>query len=269
MKIELWAVDAAGGRAIIRQGDRWFLVSKDQDWQLVAAGGRARAFAWFLSPAMVLVRQPCSRFAEALLEARRVCAAGGAPPGVVRRFMGRIAKPLGGSAAESWEEQFPAIIHYYSDRLDKFFRLRGCSARLSFDLSLKAFLRLFAEGPQDTEERLSHLLREIASDLCPFERRTPEAPDQSPSATRPLNEVEVAGLTRLLLRLELRLLRCLYFWAALRKSHEDTATLMRLSVNDVQVRLVQIAAGIGCMIDDLRSPEMVEACTRALKGKRR
>lgn len=269
MRIELWAVDAAGGKAIIRQGDRWLVVSRDQGWQPVNAGGRARAFAWLLSPTMEPVRQPCSHLAEAILEARRVCAAGNASPGAVRRFLGRIAKPLGGSAAVSWEEQFPAIIHCYSDRLDKFFKSRGCSASESFDLSLEAFLWLFAEGPQETEERLSRLLRDLASDLCPFGCRPQEAADPITPGTLPLNEVEVVRFTRLLLRIEPRSLRCLYFWIVLREGHERTATLMGLPVNDVRARLVQVATGVGCTIDDLRSPEVVEACIRARKGTRR
>jgi RNA polymerase sigma-70 factor (ECF subfamily) len=52
------------------------------------------------------------------------------------------------------------------------------------------------------------------------------------------------------------------------ESHERTATLVRLSVDDVRARLVQLAAEIGCSIDDFRSPELVEACNRALKGPR-
>lgn len=266
MRIELWAVDTVGGRAIIRQGDRWLLVSRERGWQPVDTGGRGRAYAWLLSPTMVLVGQPCSNFTEAILEARRASAAG--TPGVLRRLLGRVAKPISGSVPVSWEEQFPAVIECYSDRLDRFFRLRGCSERLSFDLSLKAFLRLFDQGPQKTEEHLSRLLRDIASDLCPFGRRIQEADPPSRSA-RPLNEMEVARLTRLLPKLDPRVRRFLCLWTASKGNHEDMAKLMRLSGNEVRARLVQAAAAAVCTIDDLGSPEMAEACVRARKGRRR
>jgi hypothetical protein len=139
---------------------------------------------------------------------------------------------------------------------------------LSFDLSLKALLRLFDQGPQKTEEHLSRLLRDIASDLCPFGRRIQEAdPPSRPS--RPLNEVEVARLTRLLPKLDPRVRRFLCLWTASQESHENTAKLMRLSVNEVRARLVQAAPAMGCTIDDFSSPEMAEACVRARKGRRR
>lgn len=266
MRIELWAVDTASGRAIIRQGDRWLLVSRERGWQPVDTGGRGRAYAWLLSPTMVPVGQPCSSFTEAILEAARASAAG--TPGVLRRLLGRVAKPISGSVPVSWEEQFPAVIECYSDRLDRFFRLRGCSERLSFDLSLKAFLRLFDQGPQKTEEHLSRLLRDIASDLCPFGRRIQEA-GPPPRPAWPLNEVEVARFTRLLPKLDPRIRRLLCLWTASEGSHEDTAKWVARSVNEVRERLVQAAATLGCTIEDLGSPEMAEACVRSRKGRRR
>lgn len=266
MRIELWAVDATGGRAIVRQGGHWFLVSKEQNWHPVYFGGQARAFACFLSPSMAWVRQPHGTLAEAILEARRACAAGNAPPGLVRRFLGRT-RPSGGSAPDPSEERFSSIVYRCSGFLDGFFEGRGCSADESFELSLKTFRRLLDEGPPDTEEALLARLQHLALDICPIGRQTPRARSRESWSAEPLNELEAARITKALLSLDARTLRCLYFWAVEGKTHEEVARLMRLSVDDVRARLFHAADRVGRSVD-LRSAELVAACNRAIKGPR-
>lgn len=248
--VELVAVDAAAGEAVVREADRWYLVARGRKWHPVDVGSQR---AQFLSSSMLQVRQPCETFEEAMAEVRRICA--GASPSHRSQNL--------------WEECFPDIVQGFGGLLDGFFERRGCSPDEAFRLSLETFRRLFAKGPME-EREVSARLRQLATEVCPAVPGV-SARKGSPAADRPLGppntgDLEGWRLRKALGALEVRTLRCLYFWAALGFSHEETAGLMKLSLDEVRAQLVHVATRLGRPVEHLRAPDLVEACIRAVKG---
>lgn len=152
-RVELVAVDAAAGEAVVRNADRWYLVAREQSWYPVEVESeRAR----YLSGGMLRVWHPCDTFEEAMSEIRRICA--GLPP----------SRPN----ADSWEERFPDLIRRFGGLLDWYFERRGCPVDESFRLSLETFNRLFEMGPAD-ESEIRFRLHQLAADVCSLHRRSP------------------------------------------------------------------------------------------------
>jgi hypothetical protein len=249
--VELVAVDAAAGEAVVREADRWYLVARGRKWHPVDVGSQR---AQFLSSSMLQVRQPCGTFEEAMAEVRRICA--GAPPTHRSQSL--------------WEKCFPDIVQRFGGLLDGFFERRGCSPDESFRLSLETFRRLFGMGPVE-ESEISARLRQLAAEVCPAtlgisSREGPPSAGHRPMVPPNTSDLEGWRLRKVLGALEARTLRCLYFWAALGFSHEETAGLMRLSLDEVRTRLVHVATRLGRPAEQLRAPALIEACIRAVKG---
>lgn len=246
--VELFAVDLASRRAILRREERWYLVSSERRWHPLDI---RQEQALFLAASMTSVRQHFGTLEGVIAELLRLCTGDPLPP----------------SAARFWEETFPGLIRRFSPSLDQFFEGRRCSAEMSFQLSLECFLRLFELGPID-EEDVSWLLHQLASDLSPAVRT---APDLSEAEKRRMmggaNALDGWRLRKVLHECDIRTLRCLYFYSVLEYSSQETAWLARLDIDDVRIRLVQLAVKLGRSADQLRSPDLTEACIQELKSR--
>jgi hypothetical protein len=246
--IELFAVDLAGRRAILRREERWYLASWQRRWHPLDLGQEQ---ALFLAASMTSVRQHFGTLEGVIAELQRLCAGDPLPP----------------SSARSWEEMFPGVIRRFSPSLDQLFEGRGCSAEMSFRLSLECFLRLFELGPMD-EEDVSWMLHQLASDLSPPVRTLPELPeDETSQMAGRVNALDGWRLRKVLHECDTRTLRCLHFHGALRYSPRETAWLVKLPVEDVRLCLAQLAVKLGRSADQLRSPDLAEACIQELGSR--
>lgn len=243
MTWELVAVDTSGGKALLRHEESWFLASRARDWQPLEVDGHR---AQFLAASMTRVRRSFRGFEDAVREVRRLCAGGPLRP------------------PHAWEEGFPDVIRRFGGCLDRFFEARGCSTDASFHLSLEVFRRLFDGGPVE-EGEISWRLYRLATEIRPTPRvdsgRVPPAPG-------PYLALEGARLVKALQGLPPRTLRCLYFYSVLKSGRRGTMRLARLSEDELRTNLVEVGVRIGRAIDQLGDPAVVEACIKAVKGRR-
>lgn len=249
MRWDVVAVDTAGGRAVLRKEERWYLVTKNREWQPVDVDSRR---AQFLAASMTRVRRSCGGLEDAIHEVRRLCA--GDPPGSL--------------SPAAWEEGFPDVIRRFGRSLDRFFEARGLSTGETFRLSLEVFRRLFERGPV-AESEVSWLLYRLAVEIRPAAHGIPSGTPRAGERAAGPRVLEGVRLGRAVRALDPRTLRCLYFWTVLKSGRRATARLARLSEDEVRARLVEVAARLGRPVEQLGDPDVVEACIEAVKGRRR
>jgi hypothetical protein len=246
------SLDTAGGKAIVRMADRWYLLLRSREWRPVDIGGRERALAPHFSWPVTPIRRSFETFEELIDLVRRLCAGGDVPPDR--------------EAPDPWDERLVEIIHTYSGLLDRTFAARGYTEEESLRLAVETLRWLRDIGPVEDEDvpwLLFRLAREAHLD-CPGKAAQSEegTPGQSDGAEIPGE----ARLRKVLLSLDRRSLQCLAFWGEPQQGHREIAKLLRIPPDDVRKRLAVAAMRLGRRVEELRSPELLEICRALLQG---
>jgi len=254
LRIELLGLDAAGGKAIVRRADRWYLLLRSRAWRPIDIGGEERALSWRSALPVTPFRRSFESFDEVIDSVRRLCG------GEADRRGGDGAEP----AAGPWEQKLEEIIHRFSGLLDRTFAARGCSSEESLQLSLEALRWLREMGPVEDED-VPWLLYWLAREVYFVAHREPGEGSEE-GLVSPAEGVGALGETRLrkaLSSLDRRTLQCLILWQD--QSLEEMQTLLRISPLDVQSRLALAALRLGVTINALRDPVLLETCRSVLQ----
>ncbi|MFY9825107.1 MAG: hypothetical protein WAM82_27260 [Thermoanaerobaculia bacterium] len=279
MSCELWAIDAEGGEAILKEGDRWYLSSLDHAWRPVEVEAPQGVLEWSLARHVVPVGREYGDLERAVITARRLCRAvwraGGMSTDDVRRWLdGTVLarRPERGPDAKAWEERLPEILRE-AVKLDRFFQAKGCPSEESLRLTLRVLEQLRGSGEwrglrgRDLLLRLFDAAWAIYRDTRVERPKAPETPETPETPERGLSDYDRRLFKKNLRRLGPGELSCLTLWADTSYSVEDLAILLNLSPETVQERLDRAAEGMGRPLAELRRLALAELCRAQLSGR--
>lgn len=238
------SLDTAGGRAVVRMADRWYLLLRSREWRPVDIGGRERALAPCFSWPVTPIRRSFETFEELIDLVRRLCA-GREPPE---------------EAPDPWDEKLIEVIHEYSGLLDRTFAARGCTEDESLQLAVETLGWLRDIGPVEDED-IPWLLFRLAREAHQGDGgETAEELDED----REVRPVE-PRLRKILRSLDRGALQCLVLWGEPDLGLVEISKLLRVPPEDVRTRLSVVALRLGRSMEELRSPEILAICRELLR----
>jgi hypothetical protein len=290
MSYELWAIDAGAGEAVLRQGQRWFLLSLDYDWEPREMRGESDAFKWAVSGPVVPVGIQYASLSGAIDNIRRVClvAIEGPEPlsseYVLLLLAGDGAKRPS-SAEEShargsaWEKELREIVRLYSRRLDRYFESKGLSRDKVFELRCET-LRRAGEGVSSSARKIDlgrwvfglaqHAYLELGGNRL---NQRGEDEHQSEIANlwwlpAPRGEAEWGGN---LDNLSEEDLLCLGAWSRSETnySYEQVAVGLHMPVQRVRECLERVAELLGRSPEELRDSSLRQACLEVIQKQQK
>jgi hypothetical protein len=281
VRIDLWAIDAGAGEALLRQGDEWLLLSLDAEWSTVPLRGPADVARWLSSSLAIPVGRSYEELDQAIADAREASLAVlrpllgpgetdllpqasryHPPPSDERRnaraeFLGRALRRHGTRAAELFREVIDAEV----GRLERCFEGWGFAPSEVPTLVATCFDRLFADPRGWADEaalktRLFILAEELHRGL-PADRGVEPASQET--GDQPLEQLvgrRIAGLPQ-------DVVETLATWTDLDLEHREVQVLLQFSPEELEWRLRLGARAIGLAAELLRARLFAPGCRRA------
>jgi hypothetical protein len=261
MTVEIWAMDAGGGTAILRTEGGWLIISVDDAWR-PAEMELADVARRLLTGGMSRLGIHSATIEEAVVacrRARRLVLASGdlTDSGLKQAFAEEPPKT-------SSERQALATVSRQLDRLDRFFRRRGRTYEESFRLLLDLLVDLERRSSRGelSEHGLAPLelfkMAVALADTAPADRFSTIARPPTPA---------VKIRRRSLEQLSQLQLGCLALWADGTASPEQIGRMLRLSARLVQDTILSAANALGSGADELRSADIAAGCRQELERR--
>lgn len=279
MSYELWAIDAESGEAVLREGQRWFILSFDYDWKPIQMKGEADAIKWAISGSAVLVGIVYAKISEVVDDIRRVCLAALeedeplSPESVFLLLRGvgiDRSTPEGlRDRGATWERE---IVRIYSRRLDRYFESKGLSPAEVVEFRCETLRRVSEGGSSARGVDLKRLVFELARHV--YADRGGRLNQRREDERHPevlnlwwLPTYQEAEWGRIVGDLSEEDLLCLSVWSGPQTnySYEEVAIGLHLPVQRVRESLGRVADLVGCSPEDLRDSSLREACLQAIQ----
>ena len=282
MSIDLWAIDAGAGEALLRQGDAWLLLSLDAGWSTVPLRGPADAARWSSSSLAIPVGRSYEELDQAIADVREAsltvlrplldpedapmdllpqASRYHSPASNVRRnarsqFLGRAFRrsPLP-------EDLLREVIDAEVGPLERCFERWGFAPSEVPALVATCFDRLFADPTGWVDEaalktRLFVLAEELHRELVSDRRVAPYSLEAADQQLEQLVGRRLAGLPQ-------DVVETLATWTDLKLEYREIQVLLQFSPEELEPRLRQGAQTIGLAAELLRVRLFAPGCRRA------
>jgi hypothetical protein len=300
VSVEVWAIKAAAGEAILRSARGWSLLALDAGWQPTSLRRAEEVLRWAQSGSPVPVGKSYKNLEDAIGEVREACLAvlgeslgfetgrGAASPDAAQGrqdparsapnvFLRRALRlPKKGDRAST----FAAVIEANCGRLERYFESLGLSAARSLALTAEVFARLLPnEGRWASNNELARLSFGLDTSLFWLARQTyselsrpalrRRAGRTAVRDTRNLAARERQLTERLAMRIESlqdEALVALAAWTDLGLGHRDIEVVLGLPPDETARLVGNAARALGVTTELLRVHLFASACHRAARA---
>jgi hypothetical protein len=280
VSVEVWAINATAGEAILRGARRWLLLALDTGWQPTPLQGYREVLRWAQSGSPVPVGKTYRRLEDAIGEVREACLAAlgsvldleteagvtsAAPEAPRNIFLDRAWRRF------ATKERAEEIIAENSGRLERYFEARGFARARCLALTADVFARLWRDnggraGQLELGAKLFQLARQVSSEVSRPPAR-PRTGRRRAAAARDLAARERQLTERLAMRigsLPEETLVTLAAWTDLDRSRRDVEILLG-SPTEAARLLRETARALGMREELLRVHLFASACQRAAR----
>jgi len=280
VSVEVWAINASAGEAILRSARRWLLLALDAGWHPTPLRGAQEVLRWAQSGSPIPVGKSYGHLEDAIGEVREACLA------VLANSLG-LKTEAGVSFPDSegppnvfldraWrryatEDRAGEVIEANCGRLERYFEALGFSTARSLALTADVFARLWRDDSGKASQlelgaKLFKLARQVYGEVSrppvrPRSRRQTTGKGRN-LATRERQLTERLGLR--IKSLPEEALETLAAWTDLDRSHRDIQVILGSPAG--AARLVREAArAMGVRAELLRVHMFASACQRAAR----